>query len=85
MLKTFEGYLENDRFYPSGTTMSVQGRCKVIVTILDEPEPVKEEKLHTWAEIQKFISEMNEEEKPRFEDFPRLQIGRKLVDFEEEQ
>jgi len=85
MLKTFEGYLENDRFYPSGATMSILGRRKVVVTILDESEPVTEEKLHTWSEIRKFVSEMNEEEKPCFEDFPRLKVGRKLVDFGEMQ
>jgi hypothetical protein len=85
MLKTLEGYLENDRFYPSGKAMSVQGRRKVLVTILDEPEPTKEEKLRAWAEIRKFISEMTDEEKPRWEDFPRLKISRKLVDFGEVQ
>ena len=82
MLKTFEGYLENDRFYPSGATMSVQGRRKVVVTILDESNPVKEEKLNTWVEIKKLVSEMNEDEKPCFGDFPRLNVGRKLIDFD---
>jgi len=83
MLKTFEGYLENDRFYPSGTAVNIRGRRKVAVTILDESEPVKEEEMNTWAEIRKFVSEMSEDEKPCLEDFPRLKVGRTLIDFGE--
>ena len=35
----------------------------------------------TWAELDKIVAEMDE--KPRFEDFPRTQLGRELINFEE--
>ena len=80
MLKAYEGYLEEDRFYPIGAPMNIQGRRKVIVTVLNEPTGKKSD---TWAELKKLVSEMSEDEKPRLEDFPRTKFGRKLIDFDE--
>ena len=37
-------------------------------------------KPNTWDELDKLISEMSENEKPRFEDFPRCKFGRELID-----
>ena len=37
-------------------------------------------KPNTWDELDKLISEMSENEKPRFEDFPRCNFGRELID-----
>ena len=77
MLQTYEGYLEKGRFFPT-SPMSIQGRRRVIVTVLDEPI---NEKPDTWAEFDRIVSEMDE--KPRFEDFPRLKFGREPINFEE--
>ena len=77
MLQAYEGYLEKGHFYPLGPPLNIQGRRRVIITILDEPV---DEKPDTWAELDKIISEMDE--LPRFEDFPRFQSGRELINFE---
>ena len=42
-----------------------------------------EQKTDTWEELFKLTSEMTEEEKPRFEDFPRFDLGRPLISFGE--
>ena len=79
-MQEYEGYFENGHFYPTGQTVRVIGRRKAKVTIFDEPA---REKTGTWAELFKLTSEMTEDEKPRFEDFPRCQIDRPLIDFGE--
>lgn len=78
MLEAYEGFLEKGRFYPIGTSLSIQGRRRAILTILDEPANTK---LDTWAELDRIILEMDE--KPQIDDFPRCQLERKLIDFEE--
>jgi len=78
MLQTYEGYLENGKFYPIGQPVNMQGRCRVIITVLDKPIS---EKHDTWTELDKIVLNMGE--KPRFEDFPRCHLGRKLINFEE--
>jgi len=51
----------------------------VIVTVLDEPI---REKSDTWAELDKIVSDMDEDEKPRLEDYPRMDFGRELATLE---
>ena len=77
MLQAYEGYLEKGQFYPIGPPVNIQGRCRVIVTVLEKPR----EKRDTWVELDKIVLEMGE--KPRVEDFPRCQLGRELINFEE--
>jgi len=78
MLRAYEGYFEKGRFYPIGAPMSIEGRRRAIVTILDEPA---EGKADTWSELDKIVSEM--QEKPHLEDFTRCKLGREPVNFEE--
>lgn len=78
MLRSYEGYLEKGQFYPIGPPIDTQGRCRVIITVLDESMP---EKPDTWAELDKIIAGM--EEKPLLENFPRSQLGRALINLEE--
>jgi hypothetical protein len=47
--------------------------------MLDEPIP---EKSGAWAEFNEIVAGMSE--KPRFEDFPRCQLGRESVAFGKE-
>ena len=68
------GYLAKAR----GTLASTQGRRRSIATVLNKPI---NEKRDTWAELDKIVLDMAE--KPRLEDFPRSQLGRELVNFEE--
>ena len=78
MLQAYEGYLEKGRFYPIGSPLNIQGRRRVIVTVLDKSII---EKRDTWAELDKIVLDMVE--KPRFEDFSRCQLGREPLNFEE--
>ena len=80
MLQAYEAYLEEGQLYPTKPLPRIRGRKRVIVTILDEPTHNKPD---TWDELDKLISEMSENEKPRFEDFPRCKFGRELINFEE--
>ena len=68
------GYLAKAK----GAPVSTQGRRRAIVTVLNKPI---NEKRDTWAELDKIVLDMAE--KPRLEDFPRSQLGRELVNFEE--
>ena len=77
MLQAYEGYLERGQIYPLRPLLNMQGRRRVIITVLDEP---LREKPDTWAELDKIIAGMDV--KPRIEDFPRLNLGRELVNFE---
>jgi len=45
-------------------------------------EVFAEDKINSWDEFYQVASKMNDEEKPKFEDFPRMSMGRELVDFE---
>ena len=78
MLHAYEGYLEKGKIHSNVPLLNTKNRLRVIITVLDEPMP---EKQNTWEELDKVISNMAE--KPFFEDFPRCQTGRGLIDFEE--
>jgi len=78
MLQAYEGYLEKGRFFPIGPPITMQGRRRAIITLLDGP---MHERSDTWAELDKIVSDMDE--KPNHEDFPRCQLGRELINFEE--
>ena len=78
MLQAYEGYLEEGRVIPLMPIASSQGRRRVIITVLDEPVS---EKPDTWAELDKIVIGMDE--KPCLEDFPRCQLGRELINFED--
>ena len=72
--QAFDGYVENGQIYPHRLLANIRGRRRVIVTILDEPI---EEKPDTWAELDAIVAEMDI--MPCIEDFPRLDVGRELV------
>jgi hypothetical protein len=81
MLQAYEGYFESGRFYPKGQQgkpMDTRGRCNAILTLLSKPTP---ERADTWGELDKIVAGMDV--KPEFEDFPRSQFGRGLINFEE--
>ena len=40
------------------------------------------EKINTWAELDKLVSELTEDEKLSFDDFPRFDLGRPLITFD---
>ena len=78
MLQAYEGYLEKGRVYTLKPLANVQERRRVIITVLDE---TIQNMPDTWDELDRLVSSMDE--KPRLEDFPRCQLGRESVSFEE--
>lgn len=77
-MQALEGYYKNGRFYTLKPPVNVSDYRRVIITILDEP---MSEKPDTWAELDKIVSEMDV--KPCLEDFPRCQVGREPIKFDE--
>ena len=77
MIQAYEGYLEEGRVYTVMPLVRTKGRRRAIVTVLDEPLP---ERPDTWAELDRIVADMSE--LPRFEDFPRCNTGRELINFE---
>jgi hypothetical protein len=43
-MQAYEGYIDNGKFFPTGILMRITGRRRVIVTVLDEPEEMPQEK-----------------------------------------
>ena len=78
MLQAYEGYLERGQIHPLRPLLNMQGRRRVIITVLDEPF---NERPDTWAELDGIVAEMDV--KPCIEDFPRLGLGREPIGFEE--
>ena len=69
MLQAYEGYLEKGRFYPIGPPINVQGRRRVIITVLDEPTPEQKEtpQANAWREFFETVNASNEEIPQTFE------------------
>ena len=84
-MQAYEGYVENGRFYPTGLLARVTGRQRAILTVLDESMEITAENDDKtfWAEFNSLIAQSANEEL-REEDFPRMRLGREIVDFFEE-
>jgi hypothetical protein len=63
MLQAYEGYLEKGRFFPIGPQVSIRGRRRVIVTVLDEPTPEQKEtsQAQAWREFFETVNASDEE------------------------
>ena len=81
MLKAYEGYLEKGRFYPIGPPLSIQGRCRVIITVLDEPhrEDAQSNPSAWLDEFNRLLDESGNE-KLSMEDFPRANFTREHLE-----
>ena len=77
MLKAYEGYLEKGRFYPLGAPLSIQGRRRVIVTVLDEPAPEQKgtSQAQAWREFFETVNASGEEIPETFE---RINFAREV-------
>ena len=76
-MEAYEGYYENDRFFPLGKALRIPGRHRAIITILTD-EPVKsEETTERLAALDEFFStiESSNEEVPEFE---RVKFNREV-------
>jgi len=76
MLRAYEGYLEKGRFYPIGPHISIQGRRRVIITVLDEPaERDETPQAEAWRE---FFDTVNSSEEEIPEIFERVNFTREV-------
>ena len=77
MLQTYEGYLEKGRFYPIGAPVSLRGRCRVIVTLLDDAAPEQKEtaQANAWRE---FFEVVNASDEAIPETFERVNFTREV-------
>ena len=84
-MRALEGYFEDGRFHMIGQTVTIPGRRRAFLTILDEPakEAGITEKLAALAEFDRLVAESMHEEL-RDEDFPRVRFGRELITFSDE-
>ena len=67
-MQTYEGYVENGRFFPIGSNLTVTGRRRAFVTILNEPAR-DDETVRRLDALDKFFAEIeaSDEEVPEFE------------------
>ena len=77
-MQAIEGYYKSGAIHPLKRPANIIDYSRVIITILDEP---LHEKPNTWAALDRLVASMPE--LPRFEDFPRGNLGREPVNFEE--
>jgi hypothetical protein len=65
-MQAYEGYLENDRFYPIGPPVRLLGRRRVVLAVFEES--VSERDVQTakadgfWAEIDRMAKESSGED-----------------------
>lgn len=76
--QVYEGYFENGSFVTSGQALRIPELKRVRLTVFEEPVCKKQD---TWDTLDKLVSTMDV--KPRFEDFPRCQLVRAPIDFDE--
>jgi len=79
--QVYEGFFRNGVFHTGGRTIKFPEERKTYITILTEAA----QKPDTWDNLFLLTSNMTDEEKPRLEDFPRLDLGHKLLNFNEAQ
>ena len=67
-MQTYEGYVENGQFFPVGSSLSVTGRRRAFVTILNEPA-CDDETVRRLGALDKFFTEIesSDEKVPEFE------------------
>ena len=56
MLETYEGYMEEGRFYPTGASPDLKGRCWVLLTILDRTAPGQGETTRRLEALDRFFA-----------------------------
>jgi len=68
IMQTYEGYVENGRFFPVGGSLSVTGRRRAFVTVLNEPAR-DDETVRRLGALDKFFAEIesSDEKVPEFE------------------
>jgi hypothetical protein len=85
--QAYEGYFDKGQFYSAGQLFHIPERRKVFITVLDAP--VKEDvvqsndRLKYLDELERMVKE-DTSEKLRPEDFPRMNLRREPILFNDE-
>ncbi|MDR2167585.1 MAG: hypothetical protein LBE35_07035 [Clostridiales bacterium] len=77
-VQTLEGYYKSGGFYTYDPLPRMPRYGRVLITLL-EPQPLR--KSDTWSEFDRLVDEIDE--KLDMADFPRCDLGRPLVIFDE--
>ena len=75
VLQEYEGYLEEGRFYPIGLPLNIHGRCRVIVTVLDDL-PAEQEETEQAAAWRMFFEAVNSSDEEIPDTFERVNFTR---------
>ena len=77
-VRTLEGYYREGSFHTYEPISNIPRNGRVLITILENAPPSRHD---TWDEFDKQVDEIDE--KLKFEDFPRCDLNRQLVTFDE--
>ena len=81
-VQAYEGYIEGGQFYPKEKPISLTGRFRAILTVLDIP--AQDETSTDWVdELVRIVNE-DTSEKLHMEDFPRMDFGHEPIIFNDE-
>ena len=86
-VQAMQGYFDRGVFYQQGRRVTLPERQLVIVNVLDIPvnsDEIQKEDLEFWREFDKLARESADDEL-MMADFPRVQFGRELVSFDDEE
>lgn len=77
-MEAYEGYLENGRFFPIGEKVTIPGRRKVLLTLVDDPAPKHAEtpQAKAWREFFEAVNNASDEEMA--EPFERVSFTREF-------
>ena len=77
-VQTLEGYYREGSFHTYEPICNVPANVRILITILDDSPTSKRS---AWEDFDNFIDKMGE--KPNINDFPRCDLSRPLVNFDE--
>ena len=77
-VQTWEGYYREGSFYTYEPVSNLPRNGRILITILDDRPMSKHD---TWEEFDKLVDEIDE--KLDINDFPRCNLSRPLIDFDE--
>jgi len=81
--QTYDGYVENGRFYPRQSLAPAPGRFLAVLTVIEVPITETAPENDRMAQIEELMRSIREDTSPklRMEDFPRFDLGREPIIF----
>ena len=83
LAQTYDGYVENGRFYPRQSINPTPNRFLAILTVIDVPITEPKPENNRMAQLDDLMRSIREDSSPklRTEDFPRFDLGREPIVF----